>query len=353
MVASGSVKMCATVWARWTTRLLIGMALLLPSARGSSPDQPVLHNPVVCPEQEICVIQNYFDHAPGPDFRDYACGHLGYDGHDGIDIRVANRRIMGQGVPVVAAAAGIVRAIRDEMPDISIRDGGVEQVRDREAGNAVAIRHGADWETQYSHLLLGSVRVRPGDRVEAGDVLGMIGLSGKTEFPHLHFAVRYKGESIDPFVGLDGGASCGLGRAPLWHPSALAALGYIPTGRLQAGFLDAVPDRFVRTWGRTLPDRQPGSIDPLVFWVELFGVRQGDREEIRLLDPDGVVLAESGSIIEKNKALWFKFVGKRRPEGGWKPGVYRATYRLLRASTGGAAQQDLVVDIAEAIEIGP
>ena len=149
-------------------------------------------------------MQNFFDHDPGPDRRDYACGRLSYDGHSGTDFRVADVPAMMRGVTVVAAAPGTVKAVRDGMADIRLAEIGREALKGREAGNGVVIDHGDGWETQYSHLRKGSTLVRPGQTVEAGTPLGRIGMSGQAEFPHVDFAVRHDGQEIDPFTGTAG-----------------------------------------------------------------------------------------------------------------------------------------------------
>src|SRR5687767_667340 len=142
---------------------------------------------------------------------------------------------MAKGFRVLAAADGKVRAIRDSMADVSFRDIGKDAIKGREAGNGVAIDHGNGWETQYSHLRRGSVMVKPGESVRRGQLLGLVGLSGWTEFPHLHLTVRYQGRKIDPFVGTGAHTGCGLGE-PLWEAKALEAMKYVPTGMLAAGF---------------------------------------------------------------------------------------------------------------------
>ena len=76
---------------------------------------------------------------------------------------------MRAGVRVVAAAGGVVKATRDGMTDVSVRDTGPEAVAGREAGNGVLIEHGGGWQTQYSHLRSGSVSVEPGERVDTDD----------------------------------------------------------------------------------------------------------------------------------------------------------------------------------------
>jgi murein DD-endopeptidase MepM/ murein hydrolase activator NlpD len=57
------------------------------------------------------------------------------------------------------------------------------------AGNYVMIDHGNGEYSLYAHLKLGSVRVRGGDTVKAGQTIGQIGSSGNSSEPHLHFQV--------------------------------------------------------------------------------------------------------------------------------------------------------------------
>ena len=161
-------------------------------------EPPALSVPIACETGRNCLIQNYVDQGGGQGPRDYRCGFLTYEGHRGIDIRVTDSAWGRQGVPVLAAADGRVRAVRDGMPDVSVLISGKETVAGREAGNSVVIEHGNGWETQYAHLRRGSVAVRPGDPVARGQVLGLVGLSGNTEFPHLHFEVHVNGVQRNP-----------------------------------------------------------------------------------------------------------------------------------------------------------
>lgn len=284
--------------------------------------------PVACTLGEDCLVQNYLDHDPGPGRADFACGLLSYDGHDGTDIRTLTLAQMREGVAVLAAAPGRVIAVRDGEPDVNVNVIGRDAVAGKEAGNAVRIAHGDGWETQYSHLREGSVRVRPGEVVQAGQVIGQIGLSGFTEFPHLEFAVRRDGDHIDPFVGLVEDFACGGERSPLWTPTADAALAYRPTGLLQAGFADQAPDRAAAARGQydgiaLAADR------PIVLWYEAMGVKAGDRQRLRLSGPQGAIL-DADTVLEADKVVWFAFGGRRAPEGGWPAGTYRADITLSR-----------------------
>ena len=274
------------------------------------PGAPRLAIPVRCTLGSDCFVQNYFDRDPGPGWRDYACGPLAYDGHQGTDFRVRSLADMESGYKVLAAADGVVVAVRDGEPDLGLQERGVEDLRGRDAGNGVRIDHGDGWETQYSHLKRGSVKVRRGQRVSAGEVLGLIGLSGRTEFPHLDFVVRHRGVAIDPFapdsaLASAGDASqCPQGPAAntLWREEMAEALRYRPSGVLIAGFAGEAPDR-----GKAQRGEYRGTIDAtaptLAFWIEVFGPRSGDVERFELLDPEGMVIARREQPISRNFAV--------------------------------------------------
>jgi murein DD-endopeptidase MepM/ murein hydrolase activator NlpD len=264
------------------------LALLIgPSGGAAQPQAPRFAFPVDCTIGETCFIQNYFDLDPGAGRLDHGCGRLSYDGHEGTDIRALDIPGMRRGVTVLAAADGVVKAVRDGMADVSIRETGVEAVAGREAGNGVVVDHGGGWESQYSHLGLGSVLVAPGVQVAAGTPLGRIGLSGQTEFPHVEFAVRRDGIPLDPFTGAAAGWACGDPQAPLWTEAALDDLPYIATAPLVAGFSAGAPEaEAIRSGEGRLGDtvRDPGA---LVFWADIFGAQSGDVQTIDILGPDG------------------------------------------------------------------
>jgi hypothetical protein len=285
-------------------------------------------------------VQNYVDRDPGPGARDYRCGFLSYDGHKGTDIRVVDRALYRAGVPVLAAAPGRVRDIRDGM-----KDG--ERVAGREAGNSVVIEHGDGWETQYAHLRRGSVAVRSGDMVQAGDKLGVVGLSGNSEFPHLHFEVRRDRQSVDPFAGVAAPSDCQAGAQPLFTRDALERLAYQPTGLLAAGFAGAPPTLKESDVDTQATPAFTASSGAAIFWVQLYGVQGGDIEELRLLAPDGRVLVERRREIARNKAQWLAYAGKRRA-GGWPPGVYRGEYALYRG-----AGRDKILALTRESRIAP
>lgn len=292
---------------------------------------PSLELPIRCALGQDCFIQNYFDHDPGRGWSDYACGHLSYDGHTGTDFRLPGMAAMRKGVAVVAAANGVVAGLRDGEPDVPvlIRPGEPDSGK-RAAGNAVRIDHGDGWETQYSHMRQGSVAVHMGQQVRAGDQLGMVGLSGNTEFPHVDLTVRHNGHAIDPFTP-SVNRTCKAGSDSMWKPEILNTLRYIPTGILQSGWVGEVPDRSkARNGEYHVPVSEAKA---LVFWVDVFGVQKDDHQTFEMFDPQGKQLLKSASAIPGDKATWFSYAGKPRPPQGWMTGTYRAEYRLERKGT--------------------
>lgn len=113
---------------------------------------------------------------PMPGFTMISC-YYGEDGHRGIDI--TGNGINGKSI--VAADSGTV-AFAGEMDSY---------------GNVVFIDHGNGYITCYAHML--SIGVREGDTVMQGAVIGLVGSTGNSSGPHLHFEVRYDGENTNPF----------------------------------------------------------------------------------------------------------------------------------------------------------
>lgn len=164
-------------------------------------------------------------------------------------------------------------------------------------------------------------KVKPGQRVEQGDKLGLIGLSGNTEFPHVEFSVRYKGQDIDPFAGRDGFQGCGNTTGSLWTERALQDMPYQATGCLSSGFAGQVPKAEKARQG--LCSTPKVSSPALVFWVDLFGVQKHDEQSFVLYDPEGKKLVENTTELSESNVVWFAYAGLRRPDGGWKKGRYK------------------------------
>jgi hypothetical protein len=171
----------------------------------------------------------------------------------------------------------------------------------------------------------GSVLVRKGDKVRAGDTLGEVGLSGKTQFPHLHLSVRRDGAVVDPFAPT-GPGDCGVVPAQtLWADLP----DYQPGGVLGTGFSAAIPDYTAIRNGAGDQAPLDANAPALVFWAYAFGGQVGDQLELTVTGPGGALVSHS-EALERNQAQFFRAAGRRLRGGHWPAGQYQGLARLLR-----------------------
>lgn len=280
--------------------------------------------PVDCSLGQDCYIQSYVDQDFTDFYGDFTCGGLSYNTHRGTDFALPDLKAMERGVSVLAAADGIVRATRDGMKDISVRSESAPDVSGRECGNAVVITHQDGWETQYCHLRRGSVAVKSNTSIKAGDKIGEIGLSGNTEFPHLHITVRKDGAVIDPFQPSASG-KCGEISETLWNDN----ITYVAGGITSAGFSDGLPEfadiKAGTAGAATLTSNAPA----LVIWAQMFGGQRQDIVEFKITGPNGV-FHETAVSLKRNQALLFRATGRKNGAGVLPPGTYVGEIFLYR-----------------------
>lgn len=325
--------------------IFVRLAWVMPTLAWAGPDFGM---PVACDYGRDCFVQNHVDVLPAKgEYADYRCGKLSYDGHDGTDFRIADLAKWRAGVPVLAIADGVVRGARDGEQDISVKQGGTAAIAGRGCGNGMAIVHADGYESDYCHLRQGSVRVKPGDRVQKGQVLGLVGLSGLTEFPHLHLTVRQGHRQVDPFTGVPmGQGGCNVTAAPLWSAEVAARLRYIPSALLQAWFSNAAPD-ILRVPEGAYADvlGLPATSPALVFGVDLIGGQKGDVLHLEILRPDGRQLVQLDQTLDRPQAQFSHFVGKRLTAPAWPVGRYVGRVTLTRgAEVVASGQRTLVVE---------
>ena len=95
--------------------------------------------------------------------------------HKGLDFTAP------QGTPIYATGNGTVRLA-------GYVDGGF--------GNHVIINHGYGYETLYGHMV--RIKIRAGQRVKRGELIGWVGSTGKSTGPHCHYEVHVNGNEVDP-----------------------------------------------------------------------------------------------------------------------------------------------------------
>ncbi|MEZ5670559.1 MAG: M23 family metallopeptidase [Alphaproteobacteria bacterium] len=298
--------------------------------------------PVACTPGTDCAIASYFDAEPSAAAGDYTCGPMTYDGHTGVDFAVTDYAAMDAGVAVLAAAPGRVIATRDGQPD---RRGTVDSrtVSGLECGNGVVIDHGNGEVTQYCHMRQGSIRVRNGQDVRAGEPIGLVGQSGNSEFPHLHFEVQLNGRPIDPFSGrrADG---CGLAGIMSWSPETAGALPYFAGLPFHLGFAAAAPDAAAMRAGdydgATLSTESP----QLVFWAEMWGVVSSDSIRMTVTAPDGTILADNRTTIDTTQTRSYRFIGIPTQDD-WPSGTYSGEVVYDRAADGHSWTRTVTVEL--------
>jgi len=101
--------------------------------------------------------------------------------HKGIDIAAS------MGTPILSPAAGVV-LYHDSQPDY---------------GNMIYIDHGHGFATKYGHLQ--KIQARTGKKIQKGEIIGTVGMSGFSNGPHLHYEVLIHGKPVNPYAYLTDG----------------------------------------------------------------------------------------------------------------------------------------------------
>lgn len=317
--------------------LLAGLLIVLFTAEQNAHAQkmqpsdfvPRFDFPAGCEIGGDCWFFAYMDHDPSDNYRDHMCGLRTYNAHKGTDIAPIDPEAA---IAVIAAADGVVLGVRDGMDDSVMR------VRDEtrmaaQCGNGVRLDHGDGWTSMYCHLERDSVTVATGTRVTAGQILGWIGSSGRSELRHLHFQVERDGKQIDPFNGAppSSPAQCdavGVTDRALWPAAEAREISdYTASVIYRAGITTDVPDR-----QRVLYDGYPATgavdADALLGYVVVLGVVSGTTLDMLITGPDGQRIFENRRTLDQDRARLFTFTGPRRISKAWPPGAYRVRFVL-------------------------
>ena len=308
-------------------RFALAAALILflpaasPTRSGMTPIK--LSSPVDCTLGEDCFIQNYVDMDPGPDAKDFTCGPLAYNNHQGTDFRLRNRAALQRPYSALATAPGKVVQVINNRPDHHFEEGAYSAL---DCGNAVMIDHGGGWMSQYCHLAEGSVRVTNGDIVQRGQPIGYIGSSGGTSFPHLHYAIRAFNATIDPFIGVSPTGCEATESGPLWDDSVGAF--YADTAILGFGATRDFPNlNAMENGGLNTPPNEPYA--PFYVWAHIMGVKSGDTLRFVALAPGDKIVASERFEVPEDKTIYSVNIGVEPSDGdfeSWPAGTYEGRF---------------------------
>lgn len=279
--------------------------------------QPVFVTPIEGVAQRDFFIVNYVDHDTTDSVRDYHCGVQTYNGHKGTDFVLRSFAQMDSGTAVLAAARGKVVSVIDSLYDRSKRK------NDSGYGNYILVLHADGYYAYYAHIRKHSAMVRVGDSVQAGERIALVGSSGNSTDPHLHFEVwqhlgNDKYVNIDPFTG-----PCSEPQS-LWAEQLLYDTAF---GIIDYGMLSWPPTL------DTLRERPPSAMrftendTAVYFWTHNYGIRAGDTAVYVWYMPNGTLwFADTVLHIQQWRyAYWWSWIYRPPLEHA---GQWRAVYRI-------------------------
>jgi len=259
--------------------------------------------------------------------------YINYDGHNGYDFGISYQ-------PVLAAGDGTVRFAgwNDSDPSVGY-------------GQMVLIDHHNGYVTLYGHL--SKLEVKIGDKVQAGEEIGISGSTGNSTGPHLHFSVFHNcqvtdpygwtGHGADPLQGFNGEQSAYLwlpGHDPLvlnpppkWSAFPLGLKVPLPRRDIPLGIRRVPPvDRLLLL---KLPLPRPGrAVGSAVALARTESLVTQEAEEVApyLADLQAQGLVETYAVIPAAAAVWLRGTATAAQLEGL-PGV---------ASLGGVQPRDLI-----------
>ncbi|RMG43932.1 MAG: M23 family metallopeptidase [Acidobacteria bacterium] len=268
-------------------------------------------------------VSGFVDHDPSfPDaLLDYECGDRTYDtaggyNHRGTDYFPSPHgwyKMEHEHVLVVAAADGQIVVREDGHEDHNCQGGGT--------WNAIVLRHADGSESWYGHLKKGSLTPKQvGGTVAEGEYLGVIGSSGNSSGPHLHFEVHDStGKVVDPYSGPCNNAPS---RWQDQRPYDDSALNKITTG-------DAAPEKPPCPGVENPHARATFPIPATIYFTAYYRDQlAGQVSHYTIRRPDGSVFAEwdhssPAPHLASSHWTWFWHIGTDEPAGRWR---FEVTY---------------------------
>lgn len=221
------------------------------------------------------LIPYFVDLQPGSGVRDFNCTQFTFEEHNGHDPYIRSFREMDIGVPVFAAQDGVISDVHDGEDDHN-----TDNSPDKKA-NYVIIKHSDSQQSQYFHLKKGSISVKVGDTVTAGTQIALVGSSGMSKGPHIHFEADFNRVAYEPLAG-----PCRPGKSNFETQPAMtldpivmgAALGTTSFAGFRAAPFDDAPrtGTFIR------------GVQRIYIKMEIASVPPNSQYNITMLPPNGI-----------------------------------------------------------------
>ncbi|WP_452220581.1 peptidoglycan DD-metalloendopeptidase family protein [Lacinutrix salivirga] len=275
------------------------------------------------PYNDVWSISGYVDHNIGfnGQLQDYNCGTRTYDtpsyNHQGLDIFTwpfSWKMLDDDAVEVIAASGGQIIAKGDGEFDRSCNF-------NNNQWNAVYVRHNDGSVAWYGHLKNGSVTTKNvGDFVTQGEYLGVVGSSGNSTGPHLHFEI-WENDSytnlIDPYAG-----PCNNWNTQSWwqtqKPYTNPGINAVLTGTATPDF-GSCPTTEITNESTAFADNEV-----IYFSIYLRDQYAGSSVNLRVIKPDNTDLYNWNFNLTANyQASWWYWNFPVTESGTWK---WQATY---------------------------
>ena len=147
--------------------------------------------------------------------------------------------------------------------------------------------------------------------MQLGDILGQVGMSGQSNFPHLHLSVSKYGNTIDLFRQEQAQTCSQMAGNGLWHQAPF----YSATSLFTVGFSTAIPSFSAVKLGAARLTALAHNDAALVLYGYAFYTEAGDLIDLKVTCPEGISV-EHTTQIEKTQSQLFRAFGKRHPQKG-------------------------------------
>lgn len=279
------------------------------------PDLPMkFQTPIGRSANKTWAVNNYADVDPRSNFAsDYRNGPFQYEGHNAIDAGPWGFYMQDQGIPILAAADGVVDAVQDGFFDRETSMG-------NRPGNYVLINHGNGFKTLYFHFATNTITVQVGSTVRAGQLLGQMGSSGSSTGTHIHYTPFYREAPIE------------TGYAPsVYELKPMPYGGDVAPFFFATGITNRMVDSDVGEQISNSYSFAQGGFGTLSFWLQAYNLKAGDVLHWRYYRPNGTLLTANTFILPTSYRFSWWYWNRSLTNFSNVPGTWRVEFSINNA----------------------